>query len=211
MSTPRHYYKYTHEVQETFYPQPVRRFASTMDSSWLLVLALLSALLTFISSYFSKQKSQKNFPPGPKPWPVIGNINLIAINPRRSVESLSKKYGEIMLLKVGQLPVVVVSSPKMAKYFLKTNDAVFASRPSFAAGEHTGYGAKNTVWAPLRRLLDTGAQDLPLRGSQREENPNFRGCSCPGEAGLRVPPACLLREADPVEGASIEVCFVEHL
>lgn len=118
-----------------------------MENRWLILLALVTTV-TFISNYFSKHQSQKNSPPGPKPWPIIGNINLIAINPRRSVQRLSKKYGEIMQLKVGQSPVVIVSSPKMAKYILKKNDAVFASRPSFAAGEHTGYGAKNTVWAP---------------------------------------------------------------
>ncbi|KAH6802331.1 hypothetical protein C2S51_033777 [Perilla frutescens var. frutescens] len=118
-----------------------------MENYWVLLLSIVLAL-AFISKIIFKQKPSKKIPPGPKPWPIIGNVNLIAFNPRQSVHRLSKKYGEIMLLKVGQFPVVIVSSPEMAKQFLKTNDAVFASRPPCAAGKHTGYGSKNTVWAP---------------------------------------------------------------
>ncbi|KAK6152911.1 hypothetical protein DH2020_012550 [Rehmannia glutinosa] len=40
----------------------------------------------------------------------------------------------MMLLKFGRFPVVVASSPEMAKQFLKTHDTVFASRPALAAG-----------------------------------------------------------------------------
>ncbi|KAH6802334.1 hypothetical protein C2S51_033780 [Perilla frutescens var. frutescens] len=118
-----------------------------MENSWVLLLALAFAL-SLLSKIISKNKPQTNSPPGPKPWPIIGSLHLVAFNPRQSVQHLSKKYGEIMLLVVGKFPVLIISSPEMAKHFLTTNDAVFASRPAFAAGKHTGYGCKNTVWAP---------------------------------------------------------------
>ncbi|KAH6775168.1 hypothetical protein C2S52_012729 [Perilla frutescens var. hirtella] len=118
-----------------------------MDNSWVLLLAAVSAL-AFISKTIFKQKPQKNLPPGPNPWPIIGNLNLIAFDPRRSVQSLCQKYGDIMLLKFGKFPVVIASSSEMARQFLKVHDAVFASRPALAAGKFTGYDYKNTGWAP---------------------------------------------------------------
>ncbi|KAI7989654.1 Trimethyltridecatetraene synthase [Camellia lanceoleosa] len=61
---------------------------------------------------------------------------------------LSKKYGEIMQLKFGSFSVVVASSPKMAKQFLKTHGKTFASRPATAAGKYTSYNYCDMTWAP---------------------------------------------------------------
>lgn len=36
----------------------------------------------------------------------------------------------------------------MARYFLKTNDANFATRPITASGKYTTYGCSDIVWAP---------------------------------------------------------------
>ncbi|PHU03452.1 hypothetical protein BC332_28703 [Capsicum chinense] len=41
-----------------------------------------------------------------------------------------------MLLKFGSKPVLVASSPEMAKEILQTHDAIFASRPALAAGKY---------------------------------------------------------------------------
>ncbi|PIN03542.1 Cytochrome P450 CYP2 subfamily [Handroanthus impetiginosus] len=108
-----------------------------MEVSWLLILPLLYiiAALALISKRIAKQKPQPKLPPGPKPWPIIGNLNLIGSIPHQSFHFLSQKYGEIMLLKFGKFPVVVASSPEIAKQFLKIHDTVFASRPALAAGK----------------------------------------------------------------------------
>lgn len=53
-----------------------------------------------------------------------------------------------MHLKFGSAPVVVASSPEMARQFLKTHDRIFASRPLTAAGKHTTYNYHNITWAP---------------------------------------------------------------
>ncbi|KAL7187059.1 hypothetical protein ACSBR1_037182 [Camellia fascicularis] len=53
-----------------------------------------------------------------------------------------------MQLKFGSFPVVVASSPKMAKQFLKTHGKTFASRPATAAGKYTSYNYCDMTWAP---------------------------------------------------------------
>ncbi|KAL3371357.1 hypothetical protein AABB24_008075 [Solanum stoloniferum] len=94
--------------------------------SWLLALA-------FVLKIFSHPK--RKLPPGPMPWPIIGNLNLLGSLPHVSFHHLSQKYGDLMLLKFGSKPVLVASSPEMAKEILKTHDTIFASRPPLAAGK----------------------------------------------------------------------------
>lgn len=53
-----------------------------------------------------------------------------------------------MQLKFGKFPVVVASSPEMAKQFLRVHDTVFASRPALAAGKYTAYNYSDMTWAP---------------------------------------------------------------
>ncbi|KAL0324463.1 UNVERIFIED_CONTAM: Dimethylnonatriene synthase [Sesamum calycinum] len=98
-------------------------------SSWALPCIALVAFL--YRTLYRKQP----FPPGPKPWPIIGNLNLVGSIPYQSPHFLFQKYGEIMQLKFGTLPVVVASSPEMAKQFLRVHNAVFASRPALSAGQ----------------------------------------------------------------------------
>lgn len=111
-------------------------------------MALLAALLILFSKKSHFQYHKRKSPPGPTPWHIIGNLDLIGPLPHQSLHKLSQKYGPIMQLKFGSFPVVVASSAEVAKQFLKTHDHVFASRPQTAAGKHTTYNYLNITWAP---------------------------------------------------------------
>ncbi|XP_031247580.1 trimethyltridecatetraene synthase-like [Pistacia vera] len=121
-----------------------------MENSWpfnsfLLVPTLLFTLLFCLNLFYHRKL---NLPPGPSPWPIIGNLNLIGSLPHQSIHSLAKKYGPIMQLRFGSYTVVVGSSVEMARYFLKTYDHNFASRPKTAGGKYTTYNYSDMVWAP---------------------------------------------------------------
>ncbi|XP_011079634.1 cytochrome P450 71A1 [Sesamum indicum] len=111
-------------------------------SACLLLLVFLYLLAKTI------RRRKLNLPPGPKPWPVIGNLNLIGPLPHRSLHQLSQKYGPLLHLQFGSFPVVVGSSVEMAKVFLKTMDVTFASRPKTAAGKYTTYNYSDITWSP---------------------------------------------------------------
>ncbi|OAY53220.1 trimethyltridecatetraene synthase [Manihot esculenta] len=113
--------------------------------SWVAYAAAWVAILALV--LFSRRR-KLNLPPGPKPWPIIGNLNLIGSLPHRSIHSLSQKYGPIMQLKFGSFPVVVGSSVEMAKTILKTHDLTFVDRPKTAAGKYTTYNYKDITWSP---------------------------------------------------------------
>ncbi|GAB4850034.1 hypothetical protein Ancab_029332 [Ancistrocladus abbreviatus] len=117
-------------------------FWATYAAAWLATLALL------LLSTRLRRCRKLNLPPGPKPWPIIGNFNLIGPLPHRSVHQLSQKYGPVIMLRFGSHPVLVASSVETARLILKTHDVSFASRPKTAAGKYTTYNYSDITWSP---------------------------------------------------------------
>uniref|UniRef100_A0A0E0NF81 Cytochrome P450 n=1 Tax=Oryza rufipogon TaxID=4529 RepID=A0A0E0NF81_ORYRU len=118
------------------------------SSSSFLVLVL--ATLLFVAAFLWRRQGARrkyNIPPGPRPWPVIGNLNLIGALPHRSIRDLSRRYGPLMSLRFGSFPVVVGSSVDMARYFLRANDLAFLDRPRTAAGRYTVYNYAGVLWS----------------------------------------------------------------
>uniref|UniRef100_A0A7N0U8N4 Cytochrome P450 n=1 Tax=Kalanchoe fedtschenkoi TaxID=63787 RepID=A0A7N0U8N4_KALFE len=112
-----------------------------------LALLGIALLLLLLARFRRRGRKQHNLPPGPKPWPIIGNLNLIGPLPHRSIHELAQRYGPIMHLRFGSYPVAVASSVEMARAFLKTHDIAFAGRPKFTSGKHTNYNFKNITWS----------------------------------------------------------------
>ncbi|XP_057819511.2 cytochrome P450 750A1-like [Cryptomeria japonica] len=110
-------------------------------------------LLWIIYRFVTKRKCHSNkgklgLPPGPRPWPLIGNLHLLGSLPHKSLADLAKKHGPIMSFRLGSVPTIVASSPAMAKEFLKTHDLIFANRPPSAAAHYMAYQRRNMVFAP---------------------------------------------------------------
>ncbi|KAG2635269.1 dimethylnonatriene synthase-like [Panicum virgatum] len=123
-------------------------------SPWAALFAVVLATALFLKAIPSRGRRRAyNLPPGPKPWPIIGNLNLLGELPHRSTSELSRRYGPLMQLWFGSMPVVVGSSAEMARFFLKTHDAAFCDRPRFAVGKHTTYDYSDILWAPYGAYL----------------------------------------------------------
>ncbi|XP_031116756.1 cytochrome P450 CYP736A12-like [Ipomoea triloba] len=119
-----------------------------------ICLALLSIFIAGLLRLFHHRraipssKSRRKLPPGPRGLPIIGNLHMLGTLPHRSLNELSKKYGPIMFLKLGNVPTLVISSPSAAELILKTHDAVFASRPKSHVVDDTTNGSKGIAFAP---------------------------------------------------------------
>ncbi|KAJ8451474.1 hypothetical protein Cgig2_017865 [Carnegiea gigantea] len=87
-------------------------------------------------------------PPGPKPWPVIGNLPHMGPVPHHGLADLAQKYGPLMHLRLGQVHVVVAASASVATQFLKVHDANFSSRPPNSGAKHIAYNYQDLVFAP---------------------------------------------------------------
>lgn len=111
---------------------------------------LIPFLIIFIIG-LRKSKERQRLPPGPLKLPIIGNLyHLIETSslPHEILRDLSRKYGPIMHLKLGDLSFIVVSSPKVAKEVLKTHDINFGSRPHTESHKLISYNYSDILFSP---------------------------------------------------------------
>ncbi|GLT78960.1 hypothetical protein SLA2020_504750 [Shorea laevis] len=102
-------------------------------------------------------------PPGPKPRPVIGNLLEMLINKPtyRWIHNLMHDMNkEIACIWLGNIPVVAVTCPEIARLFLRDHDADFASRPVCMTGELISKGYSTTTlqpfedrWKDMRKII----------------------------------------------------------
>nr|BBG28367.1 flavonoid 3'-hydroxylase 1 [Cymbidium hybrid cultivar] len=126
---------------------------------FVLFATILFASLLFIVISGDRRRGRSNLPPGPKGWPIIGNLPQLGPKPHQTLYALAKTYGPILRLRLGAVDVVVASSAAAASQFLRTHDANFSSRPPNSGAEHVAYNYQDLVFAPygarwrmLRRL-----------------------------------------------------------
>ncbi|XP_052876718.1 phenylalanine N-monooxygenase-like isoform X4 [Gossypium arboreum] len=143
-----------------------------------LPLPLVLMLLVFVPLVVVKLKgsittrSQPPLPPGPIPWPIIGNPPEIWQNKPvfRWILGLMKQLGtDIACIRLGHVHVIAVTSPEIAREFLKKHDSVFASRPKTMAAEYATRGFLIKEWGQGKRkepqdLLDAFILAKDLNG-----------------------------------------------
>ncbi|XP_057869303.2 cytochrome P450 750A1-like [Cryptomeria japonica] len=102
------------------FPDPLDSINTIRECAYAPATATLCSLIIFLWVLRRFSVKRKNtlgsrLPPGPFAWPIIGNLNQLKRLPHRDLHALTKKYGPIMMLKLGYVPTVVVSSSAMAK------------------------------------------------------------------------------------------------
>ncbi|XP_074263218.1 cytochrome P450 76AD1-like [Silene latifolia] len=108
---------------------------------------ILISIIFVIKIYQNSTKSE--LPPGPKPWPIIGNIHQLGDRTHCSVAELSKKYGPIMSLKLGTMTTIVISSSEVAKEMFLKHDLTFSSRTFPDAARVSNHHKHSMVWLPV--------------------------------------------------------------
>nr|CAD1817769.1 unnamed protein product [Ananas comosus var. bracteatus] len=113
------------------------------------LLLLLPIVLLPLLAIVMRSSSRSDLPPGPPRLPIIGSLHYLATDlPHRALAALARTYGPLMLLRVGQIDLVVVTSREGAEAVMKTHDTNFASRPDMAAAKIIGYGSSDIAFAP---------------------------------------------------------------
>ncbi|CAN0911223.1 Salviol synthase [Linum grandiflorum] len=152
----------------------------------ILLVSFSLIILTFIFCNKKSQSNPLNLPPGPWKLPLIGNLHqLIGHQPHRRLKDLAQKYGpDIMLMQLGELPYVVISSPEAAEQVMKTHDVAFASRPFFLAttiifynNKSIGFAPYGEHWRQMRKIcvleLFSSKRVLSFRPIREQEVSNF--------------------------------------
>ena len=96
----------------------------------IILLVVLVPLLYVLLEYIDHLSKLKNYPPGPFPLPVIGNLHLMSLKPHETFRDLGKKYGDVFSISFGMQRLVIVNSIEATREALITKGTHFAGRPS---------------------------------------------------------------------------------
>ncbi|KAL3641992.1 hypothetical protein CASFOL_012807 [Castilleja foliolosa] len=111
----------------------------------------------------TKQTTPGLLPPGPKGWPVIGSLpEMIKHRPTfRWIHKLMQENNtEIACIRLGQAYVIPVTSPELAREFLRKQDEIFMSRPECMSAKLTSsnfltaiLSPANDQWKKMRKIV----------------------------------------------------------
>ncbi|KAF6998467.1 hypothetical protein CFC21_014585 [Triticum aestivum] len=147
----------------------------------------LIVLSTLVALWFSgcSRRSKKNRPPGPWTLPVIGNLHqILRALPHRALTDLGRRHGPVMLLKLGEIPTVVVSSAEVVAQVFKANDIALSNHSTSRLQDIVGFGGKGIHfalygdhWRQMRKVciteLLTSKQVKRMEGVRAEEVGNL--------------------------------------
>lgn len=120
---------------------------SSTAPSHVNIVALILLVVLYLVRYYQKRQCCANIPPGPKPWPVVGNFGGFLIPPmlrtrseRRQSQNavcllreLAELYGNVYSLFVGSQLVVVLNGYEAVRDALSNHPDQFSDRPDIPA------------------------------------------------------------------------------
>ncbi|KAL5714210.1 hypothetical protein ACHQM5_016201 [Ranunculus cassubicifolius] len=122
----------------------------------LLVTSILCLILAILISTKLSNDSRK-LPPGPKGWPVIGNMLEVRTAPYSALANLSQIHGPVMWVKLGSIDTMVISSSEAAaEMFSNQHDLSFAGRTTKVALRVRDFHQASLIvsqYGPYWRLL----------------------------------------------------------
>nr|XP_033791784.1 cytochrome P450 2K6-like [Geotrypetes seraphini] len=141
-------------------------FLSVLVAISLVVVLTLLCYIYDINVW--KKNIQQNFPPGPKPLPVIGNLLIMNLKrPYKTLLELSKIYGPVFCIQMGMKKMVVLAGYETVKEALVTHADEFGGRANVPIFDemNKGHGiifARGDNWKVMRRFTLTTLRDFGM-------------------------------------------------
>ncbi|KAF3531555.1 hypothetical protein DY000_02042282 [Brassica cretica] len=120
------------------------------QNCFILTLLCLISLLCY-SLFFRKPKDSPGYdlPPSPPSLPIIGHLHLLlSTTTHKSLQKLSTKYGPLLLIRIFNAPIILVSSASVAYEIFKSHDVNVSTRALAAIDESLVFGSYGIVNAP---------------------------------------------------------------
>ncbi|XP_030303874.1 cytochrome P450 2K6 isoform X2 [Calypte anna] len=142
-----------------------------MDWVSLVPVALLFILILLMilkGQHAWKSHARENFPPGPRPLPIIGNLHIMNLKkPHLTMLELSKTHGSVFSIQMGLRKTVVLSGYETVKEALVNQADAFAGRPKLPVFEEVSKGkgvifSAGENWKVMRRFTLTTLRDFGM-------------------------------------------------
>ncbi|GLT95652.1 hypothetical protein SLE2022_133200 [Rubroshorea leprosula] len=109
----------------------------------LIPIAILLSFLAFVLI----RRFRFKLPPGPRAWPIVGNLYDIKPVRFRCYADWAREYGPIISVWFGSTLNVIVSNTELAKEVLKEHDQQLANRHRTRSAARFSRDGKDLIWA----------------------------------------------------------------
>ncbi|XP_026548275.1 cytochrome P450 2C29-like isoform X1 [Notechis scutatus] len=167
-----------------------------MELTWTGILLLLCVLFILFSS-FQMYKKKGQLPPGPTPWPLLGNLlhqDVLPLN--ASYKKLIGQYGPIFTIWIGSKPLVVLCGYKMIKEALIDRAEEFGGRNTLPTIERIFHNqnlatADERNWKERRQFMLSTLRNFGMGKKQMSER-------------VQEEALCLVEEVGSIQGQPFE-------
>ncbi|XP_036137878.1 cytochrome P450 1A1 [Molossus molossus] len=138
----------------------VLRLSIPISATELLLASTIFCLVFWVLRAWKPQvpKGLKS-PPGPWGWPLLGHMLTLGKNPHLALSQLSQRYGDVLEIRIGCTPVLVLSGLDTIRQALVRQGDDFKGRPDLysftliCGGQSMTFNPDSgPVWAARRRL-----------------------------------------------------------
>uniref|UniRef100_A0A2K6T358 Cytochrome P450 1A n=1 Tax=Saimiri boliviensis boliviensis TaxID=39432 RepID=A0A2K6T358_SAIBB len=136
-----------------------------------LLLASVIFCLVFWVIKASRPQVPKGLksPPEPWGWPLLGHVLTLGKNPHLALTRMSQRYGDVLQIRIGCTPVVVLSGLDTIRQALVRQGDDFKGRPDLysftliSGGQSMSFSPDSgPVWAARRRLAQNGLKSFSI-------------------------------------------------
>ncbi|KAM9515462.1 cytochrome P450 1A4-like [Guaruba guarouba] len=140
----------------------------------LLVGAVFCLVFLLIQSLRQHVPEGLQSPPGPRGFPILGNVLELRKDPHMALTRLSQRYGDVMEVRIGTRPVLVLSGLDTIKQALVKQAEDFMGRPDLHSFQYISDGQglafssdSGEVWKARRKLAQNALKTFSITPSPR--------------------------------------------
>ncbi|NXN26064.1 CP1A5 protein, partial [Nycticryphes semicollaris] len=138
----------------------------------LLAAAVFCLVFLLIQSLRQHVPKGLKRPPGPRGYPILGNVLELRKDPHLALTRLSQKYGDVMEIRIGTRPVLVLSGLETIRQALVKQGEDFMGRPDLHSFQYIADGQSLTfspdsgeVWKARRKLAQNALKTFSVAPS----------------------------------------------